>query len=308
MGTLSVMSQTSAKGARARGAASNERKRSRENRRQPAERHTAEPPPSGRIEDAPSNAPSTPPLARFPNTNRPMKPTNVDEAVKLQAGASVKRAIGKAMITEDGDYTGGRFELAEADDMDAAATAYLDPGTHVTGPQKIGNGGELVIATREAMTSVPGIIDTLRESPDMLNARASRDRLSLTGNAMPMAVDAAQSIRARNSLEKMLAHQLAASHSLAMTFGLRATDLLQRLAFTPSSQSLSVEAARQANAAARMMGAFQDGLVTLERVRRGGKQTVRVVHQTVAVAAGGQAVVAGSMKGGGRKQRGRRAK
>ena len=33
-----------------------------------------------------------------------------------------------------------------------------------------------------------------------------------------------------------------------------------------------------------MMGSFQDGLLTLERIRRGGKQTVKVVHQHVAVA------------------------
>ena len=41
------------------------------------------------------------------------------------------------------------------------------------------------------------------------------------------------------------------------------------------------------------------------RIRRGGKQTVRVVHvhQHVAVAEGGQAVVAGgNVKGGGRKR------
>jgi len=43
-------------------------------------------------------------------------------------------------------------------------------------------------------------------------------------------------------------------------------------------------------------------LVTFDRIRRGGKQTVRVVHvhQHVAVENGGQAVVAGTMKGRGR--------
>jgi hypothetical protein len=48
-----------------------------------------------------------------------------------------------------------------------------------------------------------------------------------------------------------------------------------------------------------MMGAFQDGMLALDRVRRGGKQTGRVVHQHVAVGPGGQAVVAaGGVKGG----------
>src|SRR3954447_1911795 len=71
----------------------------------------------------------------------------------------------------------------------------------------------------------------------------------------------------------------------------------------------SIEAARLANASARMMGAFQDGLLALDRIRRGGKQTVQVVHQYVAVGPGGQAVVAaGGVKGRGPKTRGRGGK
>ncbi len=53
------------------------------------------------------------------------------------------------------------------------------------------------------------------------------------------------------------------------------------------------------------MGAFQDGLLAFDRIRRGGKQTVKVVHvhQHVAVKDGGQAVIAGgNVKGGGRKR------
>ena len=62
---------------------------------------------------------------------------------------------------------------------------------------------------------------------------------------------------------------------------------------------MSVEASRLANAAARLMAAFQDGFTALDRVRRGGRQTVKVVQQHVAVGPGGQAVVTGSLKGGG---------
>jgi hypothetical protein len=194
--------------------------------------------------------------------------------------------------------------------MEVAAATFLDPMTHVTGPHSVGNGGELVVRTQEAVARVPGIIDTLRESPDMLNALASRERLELAGNvgALTMGVDAAQTIGARNSLEKMLAHQMAATHSLAMRFGSRAAGLLQRHEHLPGNQALSIEACRLANTAARLMGAYQDGLVAFERFRRGGRQTVKVVHQTVAVAPGGQAVVAGSMKTGGHKRRGRGSK
>ena len=142
-----------------------------------------------------SQAPSEP--RRYFNPNRPTKPKTLKEAVQLASGSAVKRAVGEAMMREDGDRTGGRFELAEADAMEAAAVEYLDIGNHVTGPQKIGNGGELVVRTQEAMASIPGVVDTVRESPDMLSATASRERLELTGNALSMAVDAAASIQGK---------------------------------------------------------------------------------------------------------------
>ena len=162
----------------------------------------------------------------------------------------------------------------------------------------------MIVATREVMSSIPGVVDTVRERPDMLAAAASRDRMELTGNAITLAADAAESIQPRNSLEKMLAHQLAASHRLGMKFIDKATTLLNRFdlgisGLRPVSdvQANSVEAARLANAAARMMASYHDGLLVLDRIRRGGRQTVTVVHQQVAVANGGQAVVAGTVKG-----------
>ena len=277
------MTETARTGARARRGAGNEpkRKRARDDERQPLERLAA------------------------PNTNRPMTPGSVEEAVRLQAGAALKREVGRSMIDDYGDHTGGRFELAEASDMEAAAEKFLDPLSHVTGPIRIGNGGEVVVATQQAMSSTPGVIDTVRESPGMLSASASMARLSLTGNALITATDAANSIQAKNSLEKMLAHEMAAAHRLGMMFIEQSSNLLERYNFDYSDQRIPVEAARLANAAGRMMTAFQDGLLTLDRIRRGGRQTVKVIHQHVAVEAGGQAVVAGSTKAGGRKSRGR---
>lgn len=250
-----------------------------------------------------------PPTLADYNPRRPFKPATVKQAVQMQTNAAVKRAIGQALIEEHNDRTGGRFEIAEAESMEKLAAEFLDVGSHVTGPHEIGNGGELVVRTQEAMGSIPGVIDTLRDSPGMLSASASRDRLELTGNALTLAVDAAESIKPKNSLEKMLAHQLAASHRLAMQMVEQSSRLVNHHeALGPINQAKSVEAARLANAAARMMGAFQDGLMALEKIRRGGKQTVKVIHQHVAVGPGGQAVVTGSMKAGGRKTRGRTGK
>jgi hypothetical protein len=232
------------------------------------------------------------------------KPETVKDALMMSARAAVKREIADYM-DERGDYH-AIMQRAEADEMDEAAGRFLDIGSqalHVTGPVKPGNGGEMLVVTRELQADVPGMVDTVREKPSMLAAEASESRLRLTGNAMVLAVDTAESIQARNSLEKMLAHEIAAAHRLAMLAGNKAAELLQK---SPLSQMASGEAARQMNAAARMMGSFQDGLLTLERIRRGGKQTVKVVHQHVMVGPGGQAVVAaGGVKGRGPKTRGR---
>lgn len=276
------------------------RQRSREDVTLPSESHAAEPPPSGRnASERP--APVREPTASDFNSMRPATPANMKQALQLQSGAALNRAIGLAMIEEDGDTINGRFQIAQADTMDARVAEYMDIGSHVTGPVKPGNGGEVIVATREAMASIPGVIDTVRESQNMLTASASRQRLELAGNALTLAVDTADSIKPNNSLEKMLAHQLAMSHRLGMLFADNAATLIERQTFSGSVVQ-SVEAGRQANAAARMFASFQEGLLALDRIRRGGKQTVKVVHQHVQVGPGGQAVVAaGGVKGGGRK-------
>jgi hypothetical protein len=226
------------------------------------------------------------------------KPATVEQAVQWQSIAQLHRAGGN---------------LTAAASMEARAAEVLDAGSHVTGPVIVGNGNEVAVATRD---SIPGVIDTVREHPDMVTARASHARLALTGDALILAADAANSVKAANSLEKMLVHQLAASHRLGMKFVEKAGLLLGRFdlglsGLRPASdlQVNSVEAARLANAAARMMSAYQDGLLALDRIRRGGRQTVKVIHQHVAVGPGGQAVVAGNMGGlKHRKRRGGRAK
>jgi hypothetical protein len=57
-----------------------------------------------------------------------------------------------------------------------------------------------------------------------------------------------------------------------------------------------VEACRLANTVARLMGTFQDGLLTLQKLRTGGSQTVTVQH--VNVGAGGQAAIGNVRTGG----------
>src|SRR5262245_10468281 len=61
------------------------------------------------------------------------------------------------------------------------------------------------------------IIDTL-EHPDMVHLAASEQRVedAFDAHVLESALDASVSAQARNSLEKMLCHQLAGAHHAAM--------------------------------------------------------------------------------------------
>ena len=108
-----------------------------------------------------------------------------------------------------------------------------------------------------------------------------------TTDVLALAIDAAQSIPHASSLEKMLAHQMALAH--------KASFKLIELAM---QQRDSVEMARLINAGARMMSAYQGGMLTINRLRTGGQQIVTVQHVNIS---GGQAVVAGTVQPGGNR-------
>jgi hypothetical protein len=165
--------------------------------------------------------------------------------------------------------------------------ARLDAETLVKRPEN------LVRACGEAIRPefrLSHIVDTLQE-PNMIGVVASEHRLDLAAcvgsRVAELAVDAAQSAQAGNSLEKMLCHQMAAIHRAAMKLVARSLDMHEQ----------PVEMARLSNAAARAMQVYQEALLTLQKLRTGGKQTVVVQH--VQVSDGGQAVIAGSVAPGG---------
>lgn len=196
--------------------------------------------------------------------------------------------------------------LYAADLLDAKAATPLRLGLETDGT---GAGGELIIR----MPGSPGdahathLKNTVAD-PSMVTASATLDRLRLAedARALDLALDAAETIAPKNSLEKMLAHQLASAHQLAMRMAGLANDWAARASPGAMPQGITaaamMEAQRAANTAARLMGAYQDGMLTLARIRGGGKQTVVVQH--VQVNDGGRAVVAGKVGRGGRKRRG----
>ena len=117
------------------------------------------------------------------------------------------------------------------------------------------------------------------------------------GGALTNAIDAAETIQAQNSLEKILAHQMAAAHVASMRlFGRAEKELVcTELQGARTRHEAQLSASRLLNSAARLMTSFQDGMATLHKIRCGGRQVVTVQH--VQVSDGRQAVVAGTING-----------
>lgn len=228
------------------------------------------------------------------------KPANAGEAVVLREQARRKRIM--ADETGGGDPTGARWLRLEADDADKYAAAALTPAR----PLDVGAGGEIVPDLNRPDVGL-GTYCVAKTSPDMLNADASLDRLQLLGdlNAMALGADMAESVAAAGSLEKALAHQMAACHAMAMRFLAKSNAQLSQVSTwndKARQQMASIEAARLAGTASRLLEAHTRAALTLQRLRSGGKQTVVVQH--VNVGDGGQAVVAATVRGGSRDRGG----
>lgn len=171
-----------------------------------------------------------------------------------------------------------------------ARLADLDAANHLKIPEGVTKAsGETFSPAYEDSSFKDYLLDTL-ENPSLLSVIASEYRIDLAAyidsRVAELAIDAAQTAQASNSLEKMLCHQMAAAHRAAMK-------MLGQAVRVPN---YPVEVARLSNSAARMMQVFQEGLLVLQKIRTGGKQTVVVQH--VQVSEGGQAVIAGNVKSG----------
>lgn len=94
-----------------------------------------------------------------------------------------------------------------------------------------------------------------------------------------MALDVANTIQAGDSSEKMLAHQLAAMHKVGM-------EMIRSV--IPGSRDAAIHN-RRLNAAVRCIRTYQQGLLTLRKLRVGAHQRISVQH--VHVSDGWQAIV-----------------
>jgi hypothetical protein len=202
-------------------------------------------------------------------------------AYLLLNSAEAKRKYADEIANRD--HIGARMERNDAANMErrALATLELQPGF-----VERGTGGELTLPPEDRADRL-GHLDLVKD-PDWVELYASRERIELLSKAQAfnLGADAADSIKAQDSTEKMLAHQMAAAHRAAL-------DLLGKSA----EQRNTVEQARLANTAARLMDTYQRAMLTLKRYRSDGRQIVTVQH--VKVADGGQAVITGAVHTGG---------
>ena len=221
---------------------------------------------------------------------------------KLKAAAAIRRERARRM-RECGNDFGADRENHDADYLERHADRFRDPLEAIGSSLAAGNGGEVVAAGK----GPDPLQQMVQQPPDMLAAEATEHRMSLTagisGPALTLALEASESMGAANALERNLLHQMAAAHTVGMSM------LAKAHAFTASASSWvpegqqqmqSIEAARMAAAAARVLEASQRAALTLERLRHGGRQVVTVQHVTVRE--GGKAVVAGTMNPGDRRK------
>jgi hypothetical protein len=141
------------------------------------------------------------------------------------------------------------------------------------------------------------LVDTL-EHPDGISTGAASQRLHAAHQAgiLRPTVDTAQSAQASNSVEKMLCHQMAAAHHVAM----------QMMTRSLAPGLPPAEVVRFSNAAARQFDVYQNGCLVLQKLKSGGTQRILVQQQQVNVGPGGQAVVAGRLSQGSRTRRGKK--
>lgn len=162
-------------------------------------------------------------------------------------------------------------------------------------------GGELVPDDDFVRETLPALVNTLT-NPDAVGEEASRARLELASQAgsIGLALDAADTMQAADSLERMLAHQMATAHTMAMRAAKvmgQELDSAERHLDPVKRSAACVEVNRLASTFARLAGSYQAGMLTLQRMRSGGRQTVIVQHNHVGD--GGQAVIGGQQQVGG---------
>ena len=194
-----------------------------------------------------------------------MEPTTAKNAIKLGEQSLQKKAAASTT-----DPIRRACDLGEAYDLNSQARGLLVPSQ----PLKASLGGEVIPMVDQGL---PGLELALRE-PDLLDVEVTIQRTQLADRAgvFEMAIEASESVRAKNSIQRMQAHQLALAHKYAM-------DLMA----DASKQRDPIIKVKLINCSARLMDAYSKGALALQRLQQGVNQIVQVQHVQV----NGQAVI-----------------
>ena len=187
------------------------------------------------------------------------------DAIKLQ-----EQSLRKKVLASTTDAVRRKCDLAEADDLAKQSVALITPPR----PLQASLAGEVIPTIDQGL---PGLELALRE-PDLLDVEVTIQRTQLADRAgvFEMAIEASESVRAKNSIQRMQAHQLALAHKYAM-------DLMA----DASKQRDPIIKVKLINCSARLMDAYSKGALALQRLQQGVNQIVQVQHVQVH----GQAVI-----------------
>ena len=189
------------------------------------------------------------------------------EAIRLQTKAFKNRLMAP-------EYDPVRYDMAyqEARDLERQSLALIKPSVTLAK----GLGGEIIPPITKGMAGLENAL----KSPDLLNLEASIQRTELADKAgvFDLALDTAESVKAKDATQQMLSHQMAAAHRHAM-----------RLLAESEKEKDPEYVCKKALTASKLMDAFTKAAQTLQRLQAGANQIVTVQHVQV----NGQAIIHG---------------
>ena len=190
---------------------------------------------------------------------------HASKAIKLRQEAERRKLMAPSY-----DPVKAHFETSVADSMYLESLELIKPQT----PLNAGSGGEIVPPYDFGLS---GLELALKE-PDLLDAEVTIKRTELADKAgvFELAIEASESVKAKNSIQRMQAHQLALAHKYAM-----------ELMADASKQKNPIFKVKLMNCSARLMEAYSKGAIALQRLQSGASQVVQVQHVQV----NGQAVI-----------------
>ena len=190
------------------------------------------------------------------------------DAITKAASFSIRSELERALSKRD--RAAGSIEDAVENESSAnwniqAAVAIRDTGNRLARSTEVAQG--------EAVPASGYFKDTLVD-PDLVAVESSyaRGRLLQANEALALGIDVSNTAHARNTHEKLLAHQIAVAHKVALE---------QTAAAAWDTTHDPAMAMKRLQIAARMMASSQQGMLTLQKLKTGGSQTVVVQHVTI---------------------------